>query len=155
MSLTHVKVLLPGDKTVANVDKFRVRKVNKTHLLIGEIETFIDIGDELSLFCTSYRKAGNDYKLMPYKIGPAPVCKFIDGEKLLYPDFQKKTDFPDLGVCPWPARVYHINGWNPDLENLPPIVDTGDYMVECKLLREEEVLQGMQIYGSVLNIPLG
>jgi hypothetical protein len=122
--------------------------------LIGEFELFTDLGNDFDLACFAYKAAGNDYKFLPYKIGPKPLCDFIDEEKLMYPDLQSKTDFPDASVCPWTPRVYKIHGYQPDLEKLPPILDSGDYMVECQLLKDGAMVNGMQVYGSVLNIPM-
>lgn len=135
VDLTHSEVLVKGDDKFANIDKLRIKKVNKTHhLLIGEIVLYKELSDDFELLCLSYKKAGNDYKLLPYKVGPTKFCQFLESEKLLLPEFLAVTDLPAVGICPWPAAEYKVHGYDPDLSKLPPIIDTGDYMVEKKKL---------------------
>lgn len=158
MSLTHCKVEIPNEQTGINLDKVRIRKPNKTHghMLMGEFTTFREFNDEIQLLCLSFKKAGNDYKLLPYKVGPKNFCEFLDGEKMLYPEFQAMTDLPELGACPWPAATYHIFGFQPDLSKVPPVLDTGDYMVECQIKCGDKLLNAIQIFASVMNMsPLG
>lgn len=157
VDLTHTEVLVKGDTNYANLDNLRIKKVNKTHhMLRGELVLYKEIGNEFQLICLSYKKAGNDYKLLPYKVGPQNFCEFIESEKLLYPEVLDVSDFPPLGTCPWPKGELKIHGYEPDLSKIPPVIDTGDYMVECKLLSDGEMVQGMKIFGSVLNMaPMG
>lgn len=65
------------------------------------------------------------------------------------------TDLPDVDTCPWPAKTYHIYGYHPDLSKVPPFLDTGDYMLECQLLKDEEILNGIQVYASLMNMGMG
>lgn len=39
------------------------------------------------------------------------------------------------------------------MEKIPPVADSGDYMLEIRLLKGEEILNGFKVYGTVLNIP--
>lgn len=97
-----------------------------------------------------YKKAGNDYKLSPFKLGPKNFCSFVKEEEMLYPDLKAVSDFPDVNTCPWPAKTYHIFGYQADLSKIPPVVDNGDYMLQCVLKYKEEVLQGFKIFGTIL-----
>lgn len=151
MSLTHTAILVENDQKHSNLDKFRIKKVNKTHhLLVADIVMHHELDDNYQIGCFMYKKAGNDYKFLPFKLGPTNFCQFIKDEKMLYPDLQAVSDFPDIDTCPWPARTYHIFGLQPDLSKIPPILDNGDYMIECQLTQGEEVLQGFKVFGSVL-----
>lgn len=151
MSLTHTTIRVPNDQENFNLDKFRIKKVNKTHhLLVADIIAYRPISNEHQLACFMYKKAGNDYKLTPFKLGPMNFCEFIKGEEMLYPDIEAVSDFPDVNTCPWPAATYHIFGYQPDLSKIPPVIENGDYMVECQLLQGEEILQGFKIFGSIL-----
>lgn len=124
-------------------------------MLKGEFLTNFALGDDNQILCLAYRKAGNDYKLMPYKVGPMDFCKFLESEKMFYPEIKAVSDFPDIENCPWPPNTYHINGYHPDLSKVPPIADSGDYMIECQIKRGDEIINGMKVFGSVLNKPYG
>ena len=158
VSLTHTQVLVPNDEKFINFDKLRIKKPNKTHghMLMGEVSLNKEFGNNIQLLCLSYKKAGNDYKLLPYKVGPTNFCKFLDDEKMFYPDLQTVTDLPDIGVCPWPVKTYHIFGFQPDLSKIPPVVEQGDYMVECQFNEGEKMLNGIKVFGSLVMVsPMG
>lgn len=125
-------------------------------MLMGEFTLHRDFDNGIQLLCLSYKKAGNDYKLLPYKVGPKNFCEFLEAEKMFYPEFQAATDLPGVGVCPWPAGKYTIFGFQPDLSKIPPVVDTGDYMVECQFKKDEDLLNAIKIFGTVMNMsPMG
>ncbi|CAO1318803.1 unnamed protein product [Diamesa serratosioi] len=50
----------------------------------------------------SYKKAGNDYKRIPYKVGPSSFCDLVDKDKFFFEDIRKASNFPVKGTCPWP-----------------------------------------------------
>lgn len=148
--------MVPNEDKEINLDQLRIKKVNKTHhMLIGEIKVITPLGDGHTVLCLAYKKAGNDYKLLPYKVGPTKFCDLLESEKMFYPEIQLVSDFPDLENCPWPAKTYHINGYQPDLSKIPPVADTGDYMVECQFKRGDNIVNGMKVYASVLNMNYG
>ena len=152
VSLTHSTIMVENDQKHMNIDRLRIKKVNKTHhLLIGEFDSHHALDDNYQLAGFLYKKAGNDYKRLPYKIGPKNFCEFIKTEKLVYPSIKPVSDFPnDDTTCPWPAKTYHVYGFYPDPSKVPAILDNGDYMVEILLKKDEEILQGFKIFGSVL-----
>ena len=151
MSLTHTQITVEHDQKHVNLDKFRIKKVNKTHhMLVADMIAHHDLDDNYQLGCFMYKKAGNDYKLFPFKIGPTNFCEFVKSEKMFYPELKAVSDFPDIETCPWPARNYHIYGFQTDLSKVPPIIENGDYMVECQLRIGDEILQGFKIFASVL-----
>jgi hypothetical protein len=154
VSLTHTKPLVENDQNFLFVDKVKIKKINKTHphVLLGEFTLFKDLSDDYELLCMTFKKAGNAYKLLPFKLGPKKFCEFLQSETLLYPEFQITTDLPPVSVCPWPAKTYHLHGYHPDLSKLPPFLDTGDYMLECRILQDEKILNGIQVFASVLKL---
>lgn len=151
--MTHTQVLVPNEQTTMNLDKLRVKKFNKTqgHMLIGEVIMHREINDDLQFVCQLFKKAGNDYKLLPYKTGPNNFCEYLNGEKLLYPEIQASSDLPEN--CPWPAATYHIFGYQPDFSKMPPVFNTGDYMLECQIRKDEKMLNGIKVFGNVLSLP--
>jgi hypothetical protein len=120
-------------------------------LLVGEVIFHQKTDDSVQFVCNVYNKAGNDYKLMPYKVGPKNFCEFVDTEATVYPGIKKVSDFPETGTCPWPAGTYHINGYKADFSKLPPVLDSGDYMIECKFQTGGKDINGIKAYVSILN----
>ena len=150
-SLTHSDVFVKNDQKHVNLDKLRIKKMNKTHhMLVGEFVFHHEFDDNYQIACLAYKKTGNDYKLLPYKVGPTNFCEFFRNEKMIYPDIKVVTDFPEYSTCPWPAGIYHIYGFSPDLSRIPPILDSGDYMVEFQYRKGEEILNKLQIFGTLL-----
>lgn len=148
--------MVPNEDKEINLDLLRIKKVNKTHhMLIGEVKVIHPLGDGQMVLCLAYKKAGNDYKLLPYKVGPLKFCDLLESEKMFYPEIQLVSDFPDIETCPWPAKTYTISGYQPDLSKIPPVADTGDYMVECQFKRGDNIVNGIKVYASVLNMNYG
>lgn len=98
LSLRHFEPLVKGATKHVNFDKLRIRKVNKTsHLFIGELEVFEEsFGNQYQIESLIYKMAGNDYKLLPYHMGPDGWCEFIKKQVLMYEDFRKASDFPPV-----------------------------------------------------------
>jgi hypothetical protein len=103
-SLRHYEPLVPDALKHVNFDKLRVKKVNKTHhAFLGELEVFQSFGDEYKISGLMYKMAGNDYKMLPYKLGPYGWCEFILKYKDVYAEFQAVSDFPA------PKEVLRLN----------------------------------------------
>lgn len=95
---------------------------------------------------------GNQYKLLPYKVGPSSVCGLLKDEKIFYPDIVAHSEnLPSPGSCDFKKETYVIKNWLPDLSNVPPVFESGDYMVDCTALRNEESFQVIKVYGQVYN----
>lgn len=94
-SLRHFEPLEINATKHVNFDKMRIKKVNRTHhLFLGELEVFQEFGNEYKVAGLIYKSAGNDYKLMPYKLGPDGWCEFLKSYKNFYDSFQEVSDFP-------------------------------------------------------------
>lgn len=82
------------------------------------------------------------------------MCEFIKNDPSFYPDIRKQGNFPPSEVCPWPPGKYYLNGYYPNMTNLPPLFESGDYMIEAKLYEDTEykdMKQGMRIYANIQN----
>lgn len=96
-SLRHFEPLVKNTKQHVNFDKLRVRKVNRTHhLFLGDLETFEPFGDQYTVEGLIYKMAGNDYKKLPYHVGPDGWCEFVKKQKWLYEKFREASDFPEV-----------------------------------------------------------
>jgi len=93
---------------------------------------------------------------MPYKYGPHDYCTFVNSEKIFYPEILKFTEnFPPLGSCIFKEGKYYFRDYAPDLSNLPPVFESGDYQLECSFSLGEELVNGYKVYADVLNMPSG
>lgn len=99
-----------------------------------------------------FMKAGNDYKMMPYKFGPLPFCDFIKKEKYVYPDLVKSSTLPPGDNCDWKIGTYAINDYYPDIKNFPPVLQSGDYMVTISIMKNGELMNGFKVMGSLNHI---
>ena len=50
-----------------------------------------------------FKKQGNEYKIMPFKLGPIGYCDGYKNLDVFSDAVREKTDVPDKDVCPWPA----------------------------------------------------
>lgn len=98
LSLRHFEPLVKGATKHVNFDKLRIKKVNKTHhLFLGELEVFESFGNQYTVESLIFKMAGNDYKLLPFHMGPDGWCDFIKIPTIspMYADFRKVSDFPE------------------------------------------------------------
>lgn len=94
-SLRHYESIVPGQTKHVNFDKMRVKKINKTHhAFLGDLEVFQEFGDEYKISGLIYKMAGNEYRQMPYKLGPDGWCEFIKKAKSIYAEFLPVSNFP-------------------------------------------------------------
>lgn len=75
--------LLFQDTNCVNVSSIKVRKVNKTRSLVGDIKLMIPFGDDIIIESKGLKKQGGEYRQMPYHVQPTKLCEFIakDGEE--------------------------------------------------------------------------
>lgn len=70
------------DPKYFNYSTVKVRKVNKTRSIVGEMVNLQPIGNDVLGGGNLYKKQGNEYRLMPYKVQMVPLCDALinDGE---------------------------------------------------------------------------
>ncbi|KAG5684484.1 hypothetical protein PVAND_013716 [Polypedilum vanderplanki] len=151
-------ILTHGESIHANNEKWdndgvKIKRFNRTaYVITGSFQINIDYANECDLLCVLYKKSGNEYKLLPYKFGPKNLCSFVVEEELFYPAFLETTkNFPPLGTCDFKKGKYEFENYMPDLSKVPPVFESGDYMVECQALKNKELINGYKIYGQVFN----
>lgn len=89
------------------------------------MSTIID-NNHFKVQLLGFKKAGNDYKLMPFKYGPKSVCVVTEEEAYFYPDYVKHTNFPPRPRCDFKSgTIYTIDNYVPNIKNLPPIFESG------------------------------
>jgi hypothetical protein len=101
-----------------------------------------------------YKKAGNEYRLTPYKVGPNNFCKSMADSELIYPDLHAHTNFLPIKSCDFKnGYSYFIKNYLPDLSKVPPVMSSGDYMAECNISRADTFIQGFRAYIQIYNFP--
>ena len=99
----------------------------------------------------TYLKQGNEYRKMPYGVKATKYCDFFNNDKFFYDDLLKVSDLPAKGVCPWPRGKYTIRGSVITFETVPPFFN-GDYMAEGIIRKGDVVVNGYQMFISVLKV---
>lgn len=78
-----------------NFDNMKVKKVNRTHhLIVGEVIFHVPVGNEVMITTRLFKKAGNDYKLLPFRTSPQGWCDFVKSDTVVWPQVEKVSDFP-------------------------------------------------------------
>lgn len=73
--------VLEQDTSINDWSKLRVKKVNKTsRVLIGEVTSFVKIGNDVLFEAILLKKQGNEYRYTPYKVEPTPFCDAIKSD---------------------------------------------------------------------------
>jgi hypothetical protein len=100
---------------------------------------------------------GNEYKMTPYKVGPISICEIIKKDEFYYPGIHAASEnFPPLETCDFKkGQIYSIKNYLPNLERVPPVISSGDYMIDCQVSREKELIQGVKVYAQIFNIMSG
>lgn len=97
---------IPGDSSFADFSKIRLKKVNRTHILIGEAEFFRPVTNDIQCKILLYKKQGGEYRLTSFKVPVKGFCDFYNSEALVVPDFQNhcpECPKQEENLCPWKA----------------------------------------------------
>ncbi|KAL7014671.1 hypothetical protein ACKWTF_016052 [Chironomus riparius] len=72
----------------------KVKKINKTRSIVGEVTFHQAVGNEIMLDGVAYVKQGGEYRVMPYKKPKKPLCQFFEDNDYVYPKLAEASDFP-------------------------------------------------------------
>lgn len=75
--------VLEQDTNYVDWSSLKVRRINKTRSIIGEMKFPIPFGNDVKLQGLAYKKQGGEYRLMPYKIQPTPFCDLCSNDSKL------------------------------------------------------------------------
>lgn len=179
------EILVKNDTKFLNMDSIKLKRKsrNEPHKFYGDLIFFRDLEREsnLRLVAEGYKKQGGEYRKQPYHL-KIEVCEFISTDKLVYQtianisgmaksvcymisiilmtlavDFLKFIKNSHVAKCPVSAGTYNLGkgGWFPEMTRFPLFLASGDYMLEGRIFDGDEMLQGWQIYGNVINIKGG
>jgi hypothetical protein len=94
-----------------DVRNVKVKKVpgTKTRGLYGWTTFHGTIDNSFKAFCNIYVKQGGEYRLMPFKLLPQPICDFVNSEKTYVPEFVKVSNFTQPWSCPVSNVKYSLS----------------------------------------------
>jgi hypothetical protein len=57
--------------------------------------------------------------------------------------------------CPFQPGTYHANNLLANFTGLPPIFETGEYMIHMDGFKDGAMVQSIQIYVTMINMVMG
>ena len=69
--------LLFQDTNCVDVSSIKIRKVNKTRSIVGDIKLMVPFDDDVIIESKGLKKQGGEYRQMPYHVQPTKLCEFI------------------------------------------------------------------------------
>ena len=148
--MDHSIPLRNDDTTFADFTQMRVQHYNRTERVwAGNMTFFVDVGDEFEVESRLYKNSGNQYKITPYKIARIAFCDAVQKENQ-FEFLIKVSNLPAKEVCPWPKGTYEIYGHKFNLTGFPPYFD-GKYMVETNFYKNDELVNGYQIFATLIK----
>ena len=89
----------------------RVKKVNRKHVIVGELIFYNEISNEQKCTVLLYKKQGGEYRLTQFKLPVKGCCDFYNEDTFVIPEFQnhctnclRQAD----KICPFPAVSFSI-----------------------------------------------
>lgn len=153
ISLNDFKTLFRNSTDLINTDTMRIKRFgrNQPHVLIGEFKVLRDLGPDVVFLGYLYKRQGYEYRKTAFALNKR-YCEIIETEKLFTPQLIQYIDFPVPYKCPIKAKTYNVNRFYPNITDIPPVMENGDYMVSMKFAENGKILQGIEIYFHADNL---
>ncbi|KAL7014669.1 hypothetical protein ACKWTF_016050 [Chironomus riparius] len=154
VQLDHVEQIY-ADKKYTDWSGVKIKKINKTRSMFGEVVFYQALGNEIMIQGNGYMKQGGEYKQMPYRVPKTPLCQFFDDDVYVYPKLAEKSDFPSdvKANCPLKEGTYKIDGFFLDLDKLPKVIaPSGDYASELTWYKDDVLIFHFRLYGTIVNV---
>lgn len=71
---------LYANLSICDFSGLKVRKVNKIRSLIGKLIISEPMDRDILFVTKTYKKQGNEYRLLPYRIPSQPVCEALQND---------------------------------------------------------------------------
>lgn len=68
---------IQSDPEYIDISSVKVRRFNKSRIMVGQFDIRKPIGNEVLVEIISYKKQGNEFRLQPYKLTPKPLCDLL------------------------------------------------------------------------------
>lgn len=105
VNIKDFEPIIKGDLKHLNLDKFKLKRFNRTHphVIIGELEVFEDLENDVEVTGELYKQQGYEYRPTPYKV-KYQVCDFIASETHFYPTVLEHSDLVKPGTVRYSIR---------------------------------------------------
>ncbi|EDW84922.1 uncharacterized protein Dwil_GK12881 [Drosophila willistoni] len=145
----------PEDNRIA-IDISKLRVLGHEHAVNGTIVVSEDLDDSYKGYLESFvdSSGSGDWKQLPIKIWPIPVCKGVKEylKKLTYPSLipGNNTDFPfDGSQCPIRKGTYYIKNMVIDPTNFTDIMPRGFLKAVFHFVKDNQKMGSFELYGQV------
>jgi hypothetical protein len=95
-----------SNTTYLDYTKLKIRKINKTRMIVGEMTVNREIDNTFLGQASIYVKQGNEYRLMPYRLPPKGFCDTHNEDIYFFPQVVEASDWTLPLPCP-PAIVLY------------------------------------------------
>jgi hypothetical protein len=134
--------------------KIRRKSRGEPHKVYGDWILYQDIGPDLNFQIDLYIKQGGEYRKTVYAV-KGNTCDIVASDKVFYPSFANAMEPSFPLKCNIPAGKYYVNGYWPDMSDIPPVLRSGDYLADIQLLRDGKLLQGSKVQFHIINLKGG
>jgi hypothetical protein len=102
IELETAEQILGDTKNFLDWRELKIRKMNKTRKVVGNVTYHASIDNSYVAVTTLYKKQGGEYRLMPYTLPKMGYCDFLNSDKYFVKDIVESSNFPYPFPCPFP-----------------------------------------------------
>jgi hypothetical protein len=95
-----------NNKSVINFTELKLRKFNRTtQIWTGPYEAYIDIDNSVTISISGFKRTGNEWHVLPFRVPPTPYCDYAKTEQFYFDVFIQHSDLPSKDHCPAVPKV--------------------------------------------------
>jgi hypothetical protein len=99
------------NKSILDHSKLKLSKFNRTtQILSGPFEAYIDLDNSVGISISGFRRAGNEWRTIPFRVPLTPYCDYAKNEKFYFELFYQHAGLPSKDHCPAIPKVGYT--WN-------------------------------------------
>jgi hypothetical protein len=137
--------------------KVHKMKNSKTRAVFGSVTLFRPMGNDVIFDTVILKKQGGEYRTLPFRLFPTPMCDYLANDVYFYPELAKNSDFPAdvMSNCPFKPGKYNYRGVSISLKEAPKeIMPSGEYAFELTRtnITGLKMIDKMRYYITVNNI---
>ncbi|KXJ77181.1 hypothetical protein RP20_CCG008148 [Aedes albopictus] len=134
------------DPTFIDYGTLRVSKKSRNVFVIdGKFEIFQNGGDETRII---YQIFFGDQR-QPMLSGDVGYCESINNDGVILTKLREVSNIPEKGVCPYPKGVYHIDKYQLDESQIPPMLPPGKYTLMVQMVLNQQIKGGYKLKVTI------
>ncbi|EAT41910.1 AAEL006503-PA [Aedes aegypti] len=134
------------DPSFIDYGTLRVSKKSRNVFVIdGKFELFQNGGDETRIV---YQITFGDQR-QPMFSGDVGYCESIDNDGVILTKLREVSNIPPKGTCPFPKGEYHIDKYQLDESQIPPMIPHGKYTLMVQMLDNNEIKGGYKLKVTI------